>query len=244
MNPSAGQAPPDLQSILATLSQYVPQAAGVEQAVQNTVDVYQPAPDAQAVLERPHDPRLRPQNRSATASPKPKPMVDPATIVTWQEGLRCVTKIAAQNAQFAVSIKRMMDDQRKHEMRWYSERQALKQSQVTRVDASAKAQSILQALGTGTPAPATAQTDVEKDAELAAFDRKIFAAQVAMEEAMTGELKGLGVPFFGTKTDLIRGDASIVPMGGGLNGNALVNEVDLMALRRKMVQHLEDLYRD
>ena len=110
MDPSNGQAPPDLQSILATLSQYVPQSTNASPPVQANADIYHPpqavAPQLQAP-ERPHDSRLKPQNRSATASPKPKPMVDPATIITWQEGLRCVTKIAGQNAKFSVSIRKV-----------------------------------------------------------------------------------------------------------------------------------------
>lgn len=36
-----------------------------------------------------------------------KPLIDPATITTWQEGLRCVTKIAAENKSFAVRIRRV-----------------------------------------------------------------------------------------------------------------------------------------
>lgn len=51
------------------------------------------------------DPRLRSQTQSGTASPRP--MIDPARITQWQEGLRCVTKIAAQNAHFASCIKRV-----------------------------------------------------------------------------------------------------------------------------------------
>ena len=61
---------------------------------------------SQHVSETPEDPRLRPQSRSAVTA-SPKPVIDPATITTWQEGIRCVTKIAAQNAQFAASIKKV-----------------------------------------------------------------------------------------------------------------------------------------
>jgi len=110
MNGQGGDTP-DLQAILATLSQFTNPAANGVAAHGNAGAVpYAPvvvaeaqhAPQAAA-----QDPRLRPQSRSATASPKP--MIDPATITTWQEGLRCVTKIAAQNAQFAVSIRRVSE---------------------------------------------------------------------------------------------------------------------------------------
>ena len=126
-----GNAPsPDLQALLATLSQYTPpvyQHNGVQlpdlaqlQAHLPTAstpwafDVERSATStpqpAAAILPAPtprsQDPRLRPQRRAVTASPKP-PQIDPATITSWQEGLRCVTKIAAQNAHFAERIKKV-----------------------------------------------------------------------------------------------------------------------------------------
>ncbi|KAK0337046.1 hypothetical protein LTR91_008871 [Friedmanniomyces endolithicus] len=246
---------PDLQAILATLSQFTnpaptPVAAppvASEPSSTNYYDVSQallPEPASQLLpASKPQDPRLRPQSRAATASPKP--MIDPATIITWQEGLRCLTKIAAQNAQFAVVIRGMIDDQKKHELRWYADRQALKHLQVTHSSASAQAQSILQSLGSaGGRAPTGKQTQSEKDDELADFDRKIYAAQVSMEAAMTGQLKGLGVPFFGTRSEMVvpdvEQDLSAVRSVSGLT----ITESELLALRRKIVGHLEDLYRD
>ncbi|KAK5107401.1 hypothetical protein LTR62_001305 [Meristemomyces frigidus] len=269
-------AQPDLQAILAALSQYVPPPGNPQHILPTpppTTDVYLP-PSTSLPQQQPQDPRVRPQTRTTT--PKPKPMIDPATITTWQEGLRCVTKIAASNAAFASSIKRvsfrstkppsvltngpifgderlnslsfaqMMDLQRKHEIQWYSERQALKQSQISRVGAAARAQSILLSLGTSAAAPeANQQTDAEKAAELAGFDRKVFAAQVKMDEGMGAELKGLGVPFFGTKAEVVRADP--LPGQSGVeyaNMGDSVSQSELLALKRKMVQHLEDLYRD
>ncbi|TKA37938.1 hypothetical protein B0A54_10540 [Friedmanniomyces endolithicus] len=138
---------------------------------------------------KPQDPRLRPQSRAATASPKP--MIDPATIITWQEGLRCLTKIAAQNAQFAVTIR-----------------------------------------------------GSEKDAELADFDRKIYAAQVSMEAAMSGQLKGLGVPFFGTQAGMVVLDEEQSSIAAPSVSGPTITVSELLALRRKIVGHLEDLYRD
>ena len=104
---------PDLQSILSTLARFAPP---VQSAVPTVVVENTPAPNAaphdqsgntplvNPQIERAEDPRLRPQSRSGVASPKP---IDPATITAWQDGLRCVTKIAAQNAQFAISIRRV-----------------------------------------------------------------------------------------------------------------------------------------
>ena len=142
-----------------------------------------------------------------------------------------------------------MDDQRKHEMRWYSERQALKQVQNNRKSSSAQAASILQLLGNsfGT-APSLTQAAEEHDAELVLYDRKIYAAQRSMEDAMSIEMKGLGVPFFGTDVKLVVPDDYNLTKENTSDSHAkwspLVTESELLTLRRRMVGHLEDLYRD
>lgn len=147
----------------------------------------------------------------------------------------------------------MMQDQRAHEMRWYSERQALKQAQINRSSSAAKAMSILQSLNQGAAASAPSPTveplsEEEKEAELARFDRKIYAAQNSMETAMTAELKGLGVPFFGTSADLVisedQKDSHTAPSSGRPKWSVPVTEGELLDLKRKMVSHLEVLYRD
>ena len=142
----------------------------------------------------------------------------------------------------------MIDDQRKHEMRWYAERQALKHTQANRSSSSAKAQAILQSLNNGTPAEVSTDAGVDQAEELATFDRKIYAAQGSMEQAMTAELKGLGVPFFGTDLNLVVPDGYDLAKeqlpDGHPGWSPLVTDAQLLALRRRMVEHLEDLYRD
>ncbi|KXT00192.1 hypothetical protein AC578_7022 [Pseudocercospora eumusae] len=249
---------PDLAAILATLAKYKGDGSSTEP---NTPESRQTTPATSFtdgnnhrtnLGQKPQDPRLRPQSRAsaAAAAPPAKPMIDPATITIWSEGLRCVTKLAAQNAQFAESIRRMIKDQRANEMRWYSERQNLKQTQANRSSSAARAQSILKSLNTsfyGSP-PEVVEPEVDKERELAEFDQKLYSAQVAMESAMILELKGLGVPFFGTDTSLVVSndrDPSKEPNPQNTpKWSPLVTEDQLMALRRKMVQHLEDLYKD
>jgi hypothetical protein len=147
----------------------------------------------------------------------------------------------------------MIEDQRKHELRWYSERQNLKHTQAKRASSAAQAQSILQSLSTTStsaqndkPDKPDTPTDNDQNAqELVAFDRKIYDAQQEMENVMIAELKGLGVPFFGTDrslvvADLIEDDAK----GSRPKWSPLVTETQLLELRRRMVQHLEDMYKD
>lgn len=143
-----------------------------------------------------------------------------------------------------------MADQRKHEMRWYSERQALKQKQASRSSSAAQAHSILQSLsGIALSNPASAgESDTNNEAELTALDLRIYAAQVEMDTAMTTELKGLGVPFFGTDRSLVMSeedDQTLKPLSGGQpKWSPVVKEEQLMERRRRMVGHLEDLYRE
>lgn len=142
-----------------------------------------------------------------------------------------------------------MRDQRTHEMRWYSERQALKQAQISRSSSAAKALSILQSLNQGVAGSIVEpQSDEAKEAELAVFDRKVYTAQHSMEEAMTAELKGLGVPFFGTSLDLVVADndgaATASSSASNPKWSSPVTETELLDLKRKMVTHLEMLYRD
>ena len=143
----------------------------------------------------------------------------------------------------------MMANQRALEMRWYQERQALKQAQVNRASSAANAMSILQSLNPGRSTDSLFfKTEEEQQAELLVFDKKIHAAQESMEAAMTGELKGLGVPYFGTDASLVVSDdydmsKEQLPEDHP-KWSPLVTETQLRELRRKMVGHLEDLYRD
>lgn len=143
-----------------------------------------------------------------------------------------------------------MQDQKTHEMRWYTERQNLKQTQSNRSASAANAQKILKSLPAFCAGPETSQAkpEIDKEAELAEFDRKVYATQQVMETDMTAEMKRLGVPFFGTDPSLIVEDDQDVSGEALPDGHPkfspLVTETQLLQMRRKMVAHLEDLYRD
>ena len=179
-----------------------------------------------------------------------------------------MTKIAAQTAQLAGSIQKvsdgdsscdgdrelidtlaqMMADQRRHEMHWYAQRQALKQTQAARSSSLVDAHSILQSLNNGPSPEAPTNVEADKAEELAKFDRKIYAAQEAMEWEMAVEMKGLGIPFFGTRSELVVPDGDDVSKEqvpeGHPKWSLLVTHSELLALRRRMIEHLEDLYRE
>jgi hypothetical protein len=51
----------------------------------------------------PHQqPAPRPQNRVSS------PLIDPSTITEWKQGLRCVSKIAAQNPDFGSAVRKVI----------------------------------------------------------------------------------------------------------------------------------------
>jgi hypothetical protein len=140
-------------------------------------------------------------------------------------------------------------------MRWYEQRRDLKKTQASRTATSAQAALILRSLsngignstnGTSAANENPANIEAANEKELADFDRKIYDAQVKMEEHISGQLKALGVPFFGTDPKLVVDDGEEKPqmLPGSAAYSPVVTKSELMALRRKMVGHLEDLYKD
>jgi len=91
----------------------------------------------------------------------------------------------------------------------------------------------------------TSPEELEK--ELGTFDMKVYKAQMQMVKEMSTKLKSLGVPFFGTRVDLVKPvgkelsgtDGSVVPEGKGM-----IDEVELVKLQKKMLAILEDLCND
>jgi hypothetical protein len=117
----------DLAKILATLASLqqpgnVPaqdqqQAYDPNQAYQSYQEDTQCYPPQQNLpYHQTADPRLANRATSQyTSTPPPRPqdrvstpLIDPATITDWKQGLRCVSKIAQQNPEFAASIRKVL----------------------------------------------------------------------------------------------------------------------------------------
>lgn len=104
-----------------------------------------PKPEEQQVQHQPHDtylpyqqptsdPRLAGRSSQLQPIPKPQarsstPLIDPATIIDWKQGLRCVSKIAAQNPHFSVSVRKLIKDQEGNVRQWEAGRQRLIEEQ-------------------------------------------------------------------------------------------------------------------
>ncbi len=78
--------------------------------------------------------------------------------------------------------------------------------------------------------------------ELTIFDGKVYRAQVQMVKEMSAKLKGFGVPFFGTRAELVRrtGEAGAEVDGEGMDDKR-IDETELVELQRRMIGMLEDL---
>jgi hypothetical protein len=86
--------------------------------------------------------------------------------------------------------------------------------------------------------------------ELAAFDTKVYRAQNQMVTEMTARLRNFGVPFFGTKAELVRLKGKFTNrVDEGVShapkdGNRTIDEAELVELQKRMIALLEDLCSD
>lgn len=90
----------------------------------------------------------------------------------------------------------------------------------------------------------TSNTSPEELAkELETFDMKVYKAQTQMAREMSAKLRSLGVPFFGTKRELVR-IAGSSGSEAGKDQNGMIDEAELVMLQRKMLVILEDMCSD
>lgn len=79
--------------------------------------------------------------------------------------------------------------------------------------------------------------------EMKAFDTKVYGAQVEMVKQMAAKMATMGIPFFGTKPELVRPKDDVAgPEDEKKKGT--VSERELQELQRKMLELLEDLAKD
>ncbi|KAI9660880.1 MAG: hypothetical protein M1821_009207 [Bathelium mastoideum] len=256
--------PPDLASVLAVLREYAPgQQYNSQNQAQHAQQHPQPSNatqyDDQYDPSQPTVPSISAENKEPTQprdSPHP-PAIDATTIVSWSAGLRCVSKAAAQNSWFGESIQKLIRDQRRHEQQWYMQRQDLKQQLASRGKGAKQAQDVLKSLGSATKIDTPVVTPEELEAELKTFDAKIYKAQCDMANVMSAELKALGVPFFKTKVSLVVKSSREVSDGANFHGSKItpmsselhlepgqIEEAELIKLQQRMLEYLEDMYKE
>lgn len=77
--------------------------------------------------------------------------------------------------------------------------------------------------------------------ELKTYDRKIHAASTQMADALALELRGLGIPFFSLRRDLVYSQGQGQGQG---QGNGKISGDELAILQRKMLELLQDLCKE
>ncbi|KAI4648449.1 uncharacterized protein J4E79_010071 [Alternaria viburni] len=254
----------DLAQILATLANLPKPEAQPVQDQQQPYEPYQshqgyPEPQQayqnqqSAPYQQPADPRLAgrapPQHRQPPPKPQDRvssPFIDPSTITEWKQGLRCVSKIASQNPDFAPAVRKLMKDQESNVKSWEAGRKNLIDEHKFKRENERTHRAALSLPGLLENTPALRTPEREKE-ELDQYDAKVYRASKAMVDSQTSSLKVLGVPFFGVKPHLVVGssydptevtDSQLTPAGGK------ISKQQLLELQRKMLNHLMELYGD
>lgn len=214
-------------------------APGVHITQQN-IPIHSSVPSSQAST-RSNGQTLAPYQPQTLQKRTLTPTIDPATITEWRSGLRCVSKIAAQNPNFEGTVKKLIKDQERHVKEWEAGRQRLVDEQKVKREHEKTQRAALSLPGLlGNTAPL--RTPEREKEELDQYHKKVHRACCSMMEAQSVALKGLGVPFFGVRTELIvpgdTGDSHSGPEGGK------ITKTKLLELQRKMLTHLTELYGD
>ncbi|KAJ5334988.1 Protein of unknown function DUF2458 [Penicillium brevicompactum] len=240
----------DLNSVLQTLSSLAPQA----QVSQNTTPAPAPpkrsfsstntnAPPGQTQDPRQKHPQPSPSNRPSTSTYG----ANSSTITTWPIALRHVMRTVGQNEETQIRIRGMIRSQHHHEQSWFDSRQALIKQQQGRPQKQRELDAVLRSIG----APVKeddGSTEKELAAELKTYDLKVHAAAVKMADALAAELRGMDIPFFTLRKDLVKdapnaGD-SVQSKAGTAAASSSITKPELLDLQNRMLGLLEDLCKE
>jgi len=248
---SNGCQTPDLASVLKTLAGLTSQNQ-YGQATLPSHQEHQPSAQAPqvtpALLERCAQGTPPTASRPECSDPVYHNTVDPATITEWSAGLRCLMKTVAKHESILQEIRRMIKIQHEHEEQWWNGRKALIERQEARLDGQKKLDDVLKAIG-GVVSTSASNIDPNlMTREIEEWDVKVYRAQMKMARENNMKLRSLGVPFFGTKTELVRlwrndgSDLRCCDSRG--DAKEMIDEMALVKLQTKMLTILEDLCGD
>ncbi len=99
---------------------------------------------------------------------------------------------------------------------------------------------LLKSLG-GKEVPMASSDPKTDQAELEAYDRKVYAGLTTMAADFDRQLRAIGVPFYAIKHDLV-----VLEQGPEKTGAAKgrIDKGELRELQKRMLQTLEDLFGD
>lgn len=179
-------------------------------------------------------------SRSRSTTPLLQAAPDASFIVTWPAAVKHVTKNVVPSETACARIRHLINEQRKHEQQWWTQRQAIVVKHNGRAHSNAKVADILKDLG-GLAAPTARVDELADKNELEAFDKKVYKSSVQMASDFDGQLRKLGIPFFAIKHDLVSVESKNV---NDLARKGRLDRGELRHLQRRMLQYLEDLLMD
>ncbi|GFF31826.1 hypothetical protein IFM61606_07845 [Aspergillus udagawae] len=183
----------------------------------------------------------------------PSSIADSSSITTWPAALQHVMRAVSQNQDAQRRIRRLIQSQHDHERQWWQGREALLKKQKARVDKKKELDAVLRSVGAPVDDTKQVSTVEEDQAELTNYNAKVYRASKQMAEAMTFELRSLGIPFFTIKESLIS-DAPKASQHGisrrhqssesASQHQTLLSRDELSVLQRRMLELLQDLCKE
>jgi len=139
-----------------------------------------------------------------------------------------------------------MKDQERHVKEWESARKRLIDDQKVKRESEKTHRAALSLPGVLENTAPLRTPEREKE-ELTQYDKKVYKACRLMVESQSAQLKGLGVPFFGVRAELVVEDGGERTEGEALSGQEASKKItkgEVLELQRKMLNHLMELYGD
>ncbi|OJJ81141.1 uncharacterized protein ASPGLDRAFT_133324 [Aspergillus glaucus CBS 516.65] len=152
-------------------------------------------------------------------------------------------RTVSQNEVLQRRIRRLMQSQHDHEKQWWQGREALCKKQKARGEKKKELDEVLRSVGAPVDSSKGVSTAEEDQTELNTYDAKIYAASNQMAQALTLELRGLGIPFFSIKRDLVTDDHKNNDDHDKQHKDKLPRD-ELSALQLRMLELLQDLCKE
>ena len=246
--------PPPLEDILRTLSRFSSTPLNGQNTAPETVETSLTPSEPQNSSAEVQSRQAAFTSQQSSAAPVSKgPQVDPSTITSWPQALKYVVSDLSQNGAASSRIKTLIHSQQRHEKQWWTGRENLTAKQKGRGEGKKKADDLLRLLGSKPDATSGSfkgqSTEAEAERkELEVYDNKVYKALSEMSRAMDGELRGLGIPFFAIKHELVDVKATSGDNASGLSSTerstAVLGRDELLTLQKQMLQLLEALFGD
>ncbi|KAJ6139385.1 Protein of unknown function DUF2458 [Penicillium samsonianum] len=236
----------DLNSVLSTLSSLASQGQGSSnQHIPTPSNPPKTTPSQSKPSEDPRPPQPKITRPPTTSTSAP----DSSTITTWPAALRHVMHTVGQNEETQARIRGVIRSQHRHEQQWFNAREQLLKQQQGRPEKQRELDAVLRSIG----APVKEEdgsTEKEFAAEIATYDAKVHRAAVQMADAIIAELRGLGIPFFTLRKELVQDTPSNIEVSQprsqtestGTTSSPIAKS-ELVKLQQRMLELLEDLCR-